>query len=331
MTRRSRRQVLGLAGSALIAPVPLASPALAQVPARWPDRPIRLIVAFAPGGFTDIAARLIGQSLSQDLGQPVVVENRAGAGGLIGTEAAAQAAPDGNTLLLGTISTHAINVGLYRQLPYDPIRSFTPVSGIASGQLVLVVHPSVNAETVSALIALAKAKPGTLTYGSGGNGTTSHLAGELFKSLAGIDLLHVPYRSPAPAASALLSGEIDMMFDTIPTSLPQIRGGKLRALGVSSPARVADLPDVPAVAETLRSFDTGTWVGLFAPARTPEAIVARLDSAVRKALASPALQTRLSELGMQPLMLDAPAFTAYVGSEIDKWVRVVRSAGITAD
>ncbi|WP_431285209.1 Bug family tripartite tricarboxylate transporter substrate binding protein [Humitalea sp. 24SJ18S-53] len=329
MTRPpSRRDLLHL--SLTMAALPLAG-ASAQTADRWPTRPIRLIVAFAPGGFTDIAGRLLAQALSVDLGQPVVVENRAGAAGLIGTEAAAQAPPDGYTLLLGTISTHAINMGLYRQLPYDPQRSFVAVSGVAAGQLVLVAHPSVRATNVAELIAQAKAQPGRLTYGSGGNGTTSHLAGELFKSMAGIDLLHVPFRSPAPAASALLAGQVDLMFDTVPTALPQVRGEKLRALGVSSRERVPELPAVPAVAETLPGFDTGTWVGLFAPAGTPAAIVARIDTATRRALTSPDMRGRLTELGMQPMVAGPDDFAAYVRSEIDRWVGVVRAAGITAD
>ncbi|WP_439548948.1 tripartite tricarboxylate transporter substrate binding protein [Falsiroseomonas sp.] len=323
MSKIARRPLLGL--------LALAPAAAVAQEARWPNRPIRLIVAFAPGGFTDIAGRLIAQALSQELGQPVVVDNRAGAAGLIGTETAAQAAPDGNTLLLGTISTHAMNVGLYATLPYDPLRSFVAVAGVASGQLVLAVHPSVAAESVPALIAMAKAQPGKLTYGSGGNGTTSHLAGELFKSMAGIDLLHVPFRSPAPAASALLAGQVDLMFDTLPTSLPNIRAGKLRVLGVTSPTRVAELPGVPAVAETLPGFDTGTWVGLFAPAGTPPAIVSRVEAATRKTLAAPDMQSRLSDLGMQPMTVGGDDFAAYVRSEIEKWVGVVRRANIRAD
>jgi tripartite-type tricarboxylate transporter receptor subunit TctC len=329
MTRVSRRTCLGVALTA--AGMLAANRPRAQGATRWPARPVRLIIAFAPGGFTDIAGRVLAQSLSTVLGQPVVVENRPGAAGLIGTEAAAQAAPDGYTLLLGTISTHAINVGLYKQLPYDALKSFVPVSGVASGQLVLAVHPSVQATTIAELITLARAKPGVLTYGSGGNGTTSHLAGELFKSMAGIDLLHVPFRSPAPAASALLAGQVDVMFDTVPTALPQIRQGGLRALGVSSLARVPELPDVPPVADTLPGFETGTWVGLFAPAGTPTAIVEQVDAATRQVLSSPETANRLAELGMQPFLAGPGPFAEYQRQEIDKWVRVVQGAGITPD
>ncbi len=316
----------------ILAASSLAWPAMAQtVPAAWPNRSIRLIVAFAPGGFTDIAGRLLGQALGVVLGQSVVVENRAGAAGIIGTEAAAQAAPDGYTLLLGTISTHAMNVGLYPQLPYDPLRSFAPVSGVARGQLVLVVHPSVPANSVAELIALARARPGELAYGTGGNGTTSHLAGELFKSLAGVDLLHVPFRSPAPASAALVAGQFAVMFDTVPSALPQIRAGRLRALGVSSPEPIPELPGVPAVAATVPGFAADTWVALYAPAGTPAAIVQRVDAATRQVLASAELQTRLADVGMQPMVADPAALASYQRAEIAKWVEVVRRAGIKAD
>ncbi|MCK8788097.1 tripartite tricarboxylate transporter substrate binding protein [Roseomonas sp. NAR14] len=297
----------------------------------WPTHPIRLIVAFSPGGFTDIAARLLAQGLSIELGQPVVVENRAGAGGIIGTEAAAQAVPDGYTLLLGTISTHAMNVGLYRQLPYDPMRSFTAVSRVASGPNILVAHPSLPATSVAELIALARARPGRITYGSGGIGTTTHLAGELFKSMAGVDLLHVPFRSPAPAATALLSGQVDIMFDTAPSALPPVRQGRLRALGITSPRRSPDLPDLPSLAETLPGFEMRTWVGVFAPAGTPAAIVNRLDAATRAALAGPDLPGRFAELGMRPFPAGPDEFATYVEAEIGKWVDVTRRGGITAE
>lgn len=290
-----------------------------------------MIVVFAPGGFTDTAGRVMAQALSVELDQPVVVENRAGAAGLIGTEAAAQAAPDGYTILLGTISTHAINVGLYRTLPYDPIRGFPPVSGVSSGYLVMVVHPSVRANSVAELVALARAEPGKLSYGSGGNGTTSHLAGELFKSLAGVDLLHVPFRSPAPAASALLAGQVDVMIDTIPSALPQIRGGRLRALGVSAPRMLAELPGVPPIANTVAGFDASTWVGFYAPAGTPAPIIARLDEGTRKVLGTAEIRSRLNELGMEPFIVGPEQLAAYQRAEIEKWVGVVRRAGITAD
>ena len=327
MTLRRRAALGGTVALAGLATAPLR----AQDAARWPTRPVRMIIAFAPGGFTDIAGRLMAQALSVELGQPVVVENRAGAAGLIGTEAAAQAGPDGYTILLGTISTHAINVGLYRTLPYDPIRSFAAVSGVSSGYLVLVVHPSVRATSVAELVALARAEPGRLSYGSGGNGTTSHLAGELFKSLAGVDMLHVPFRSPAPAASALLAGQVDVMIDTIPSALPQIRGGRLRALGVSAPNSLAELPGVPPIADAVAGFDASTWVGFYVPMGTPAAIIHRLDAATRKVLGVTEIRSRLNELGMEPFIAGPDQLAAYQRSEIEKWVGVVRRAGITAD
>ncbi|MBR0673337.1 Bug family tripartite tricarboxylate transporter substrate binding protein [Neoroseomonas soli] len=325
----SRRSTLG--GLAAAMAILRASSVQAQDAPRWPTRPIRMIVAFAPGGFTDIAGRVMAQALSAELGQPVVVENRAGAAGLIGTEAAAQAAPDGYTILLGTISTHAINVGLYRTLPYDPLRSFIAVSGVSSGHLVLVVHPSVPANSVAELVALARAEPGKLSYGSGGNGTTSHLAGELFKALAGVDMLHVPFRSPAPAASALLAGQINVMFDTVPSALPQIRAGKLRALGVSAPQAIPELPGVAPVAATVAGFDAGTWVGFYAPAGVPAPIVARLDEATQKVLRTAEIRARLNELGMEPFIAGSEQLATYQRAEIEKWVGVIRRAGITPD
>ena len=327
MNMFSRRQIIQLfAAAAALGPFGALR---AQEP--WPSRPIRLIVAFAPGGFTDIAARLLSQALSVGLGQPVMVDNRAGAAGIIGTQAAAQAAPDGYTLLLGTISTHAINVGLYKQLPYDPVKSFVPVFGVASGQLVLVAHPSVAAKDVAELIALAKSSPGKLNYGSGGSGTTSHLAAELFKSMAGVDLMHVPFRSPALAVAGLLGGEVDVMFDTVPSARPHVRGGKLNALAVSGGARIADLPGVPAMVETLPGFDAATWVGLFAPAGTPPAVVAAVGAATGEALASTEMRTRLAEIGMQPFVAGPEEFAAFMKSETNRWVRLVRKIGVTAD
>jgi tripartite-type tricarboxylate transporter receptor subunit TctC len=323
-----RRTLIAAAGLAVATTAPL--PGRAQQPP-WPTRPLRLIVAFAPGGFTDIAARVLAERLSAELGQQVVVDNRAGAGGIIGTEAAAHSAPDGYTLLMGTISTQAMNVGLYRSLPYDPVRDFAPVSRVATSPNLLVTHPATNITDVAGLIARAKAQPGTLTYGSGGNGTSSHLAGELFKALTGVDLLHVPFRSTAPAASALIAGQVDLMFDTLPSALPQVREGRLRALGVTAPQRLATLPELPAVAETVPGFEMGVWVGLFAPAGTPHPIVERVDAATRRALASPELRARFAELGLEPFPAGPEELSAYLGTEIEKWVGVVRGANIRID
>ncbi|MBX6742959.1 MAG: tripartite tricarboxylate transporter substrate binding protein [Acetobacteraceae bacterium] len=306
----------------------LARPALAQPS----GRPIRLVVAFAPGGATDVTARVLAERLQDQLGQPVVVENRAGAAGIIGTEAAARSAPDGSTLLMGTISTHAMNVPLYgKRLGYDPVKDFAPVSRVATGPNLLVVHPSLPERSVEELVRLAKARPGQLAYGSGGNGTSSHLAGELFKSLAGVDLLHVPFRSTAPAATALAAGQVQVMFDTIISALPMAREGQVRALAVTAPQRLPSLPDLPAVAETLPGFEMGIWIGLFAPAGTPPPVIERIDAATRAALATPALKARLEGIGAQPFPAGPAEFAAFLQAEIARWSRVVQAAGITAD
>jgi len=320
-----------LSRRALIATAALLAAPSAHAQAPWPARPIRLIVAFAPGGFTDIAARVLAAQLSTQLGQPVVVDNRAGAAGIIGTEAVMRAEPDGYTLLMGTISTHAMNVGLYRRLPYDPVRDFSPVSRVATGPSLLVAHPSLGVTTTAELLARARAEPGRITYGSAGNGTSSHLAAELLQSMAGIELLHVPFRSTSPAAQALLAGQVQVMFDPIPSSLPQVREGKLLALGVTSPTRIASLPDVPALAEALPGFEMGIWVGIFAPAATPPAIVTRMDEATRQALQSPELVARFADLGLLPFPAGPQEFAAFVGTEIERWVGVVRRANINAD
>jgi tripartite-type tricarboxylate transporter receptor subunit TctC len=277
-----------------------------------------MIVAFAPGGFTDIAARLLAERLSTSLGQAVTVDNRAGAAGIIGTEAAARSAPDGYTVLMGTISTHAINVGLYRTLPYDPVADFAPVSGVATSPNLLVTHPSKGIADVAALVTRARAQPGVLTYGSGGNGTSSHLAGELFKSLAGVDLLHVPFRSTAPAATALVAGQVDLMFDTLPSSLPHAREGRLVPLGVTSARRLSSLPAIPAVAETVPGFEMGVWTALFAPA--PPLVHHRATGpATREALLS---QARFAELGLDHLS-PAPRRHVLSRGEIAKWTEVI--------
>ncbi|HWX46613.1 MAG TPA: tripartite tricarboxylate transporter substrate binding protein [Roseomonas sp.] len=314
---------LGLAG--------LSQRAMAQ-PADWPTKPVHLIVAFAPGGATDVLARLLAERLQAVLGQPVVVENRAGAAGIIGTEAAARAAPDGYTLLQGTISTHAMNVPLYgAKLSYDPVRDFAPIARTSTGYNLLVVHPGVPARSVGELIALAKAKPGSLAYGSGGNGTSTHLAAEMFKTMAGVDLLHVPFRSTAPAATALTAGEIQVMFDTSVSSLPLVREGRLRALAVTAPKRMASQPDLPTVAETLPGFEMGTWNGLYAPAGTPAAILERVDAAARAALQDPGLVARYAALGTDVFYANGRDFDAFLKAEIDRWTRVVRDARITMD
>jgi tripartite-type tricarboxylate transporter receptor subunit TctC len=309
--------------------------ALAAAPARaadpWPTRPLRLIVPFAPGGFTDIAARIVAALLTPRLGLAVVVENRAGAAGIIGTEAAARSEADGYTLVMGGVSTHAMNVTLYRRLPYDPLRDFAAVSGVANGPNILVVHPSLPVRDLAGLIALARERPGRITYGSAGAGTSTHLAGELFRGMAGVDILHVPFRSTSLATTSLLGGQLDMMFDTLASALPHVRDGKLRALAVTSPQRVRALPDMPTMAETLPGFEVGVRAGLFAPAATPRPVVERIAAATREALTAPELVTRFADLGVEPHPVGPAEYTAFVRSEIERWGAVIRRAGITAD
>jgi tripartite-type tricarboxylate transporter receptor subunit TctC len=298
----------------------------------WPGRPIRMIVGFAPGGATDIMARLIAARLQVELGQPVVVENRAGASGIIGTEAAARAAPDGYTLLMGSITTHAVNVPMYgARLSYDPVRDFAPVTRVSTGYNVLVVHPAVPARSVAELIALARARPGALACGHGGNGTSTHLAGEMFKAQAGIDVLTVPFRSTSPATAALLGNEIQMMFDTSTSALPLARQGSVRLLATCAPQRRPVMPEVPAVAETLPGFEMSTWSGIFVPAGTPTSIVARLDAATRIAMRDPELVARFEQLGNEPFYAGPKDFADFVRAEIVNWTRIVREARITAE
>jgi tripartite-type tricarboxylate transporter receptor subunit TctC len=329
MSHSSRRTLLQRA--AILSWVPLVG-ARAQDPARWPTRPIRLIVAFAAGGNTDLIARILAERLSAELGQPVVVENRTGAAGIIGAEAVARSAPDGYTLFLGSLSTQAIHVSVYQgKLPYNPVADFVPISRTTVGTHMLIVHPSIAVTNVAELVALAKARPGQIAYGSGGNGTSTHICGEMFRQLAGVDLLHVPFRSTAPAATALLSGDVQMMFDTFSSALPQVRQGRARALAVTSARRQPSMPELPAAAETLPGFEADTWDGVFAPAGLPAPIVERVDAAVRTSLAHPGLISRLEAAGLLPFPAGPTEFAAYQRAEVEKWGRVVRAANITAD
>ncbi|UFN49296.1 tripartite tricarboxylate transporter substrate binding protein [Roseomonas sp. OT10] len=323
----TRRGLLALGGGGLV----LARGGAARAE-DWPRRPIRLVVAFAPGGATDVQGRILAERLSAELGQAVVVENRPGASGIIGTEAVARAAPDGYTLLLGSVTTHAVNVPLYgTRLPYDPVRDFVAVSRTNTGYNLLAIHPSVPARSVPELIALAKAKPGALAYGSGGNGTSTHLAGELFRMMAGVDILHVPFRSTAPATTALTAGQIQMMFDTSVSAMPLMRDGQVRVLATTAPQRQPALPELPTVAETLPGFTMDTWSGLYAPAGTPRPIVDRIDAATRAALAQPDLLRRFADLGAIAFPAGPEEFAAFQAAEIARWTKVVRDAGITAE
>jgi tripartite-type tricarboxylate transporter receptor subunit TctC len=305
-----------------------AAPAAAD---NYPSKPIKLVVPYPAGGTADILARVIGQQLWSRLGQPVVVENRPGAGTAIGAEAVAKAEPDGYTLLMGTVSSHAMNPSITR-VDYDPIKDFTPVAGVASVPFVLVVSPSTPAQSVGELIALAKSKPGEINYASAGNGTSNHLAGELFRSMAGIDIVHVPYRGSAPALSDVIAGHVQMMFDLAATALPQVRAKTVRALGIASRARSPLAPDLPTIAEAgLPGFEASAWFGIFGPAGLPSAVADKLRTEIDAALKSPEVRERLTEQASDPLTFEtSAAFAAFVKAERERWGKLIRDAKITA-
>jgi tripartite-type tricarboxylate transporter receptor subunit TctC len=297
----------------------------------YPSRPIKIVVPFPAGGIADVYARIIGARMSEAWGQAVVVENRPGAGGNIAAEAVARSPADGYTLVMGSVGTHAVNLSLFSKLPYDPVADFAPIALVAETDSLLVVHPSVPAHTVSELIALARAKPGALSYASAGPGTTSHLAGELFKSMAKVDMLHIPYKGNSPAITDLLAGQTSLLFATMPTVLPQAKAGKLRALATCGAARAAATPDLPTVAEALPGFDVTNWIGLFAPAGTPAEIVRRLNSEVLRTMQSPDMQGRLVGEGARFVPTTPAQFGAYVKAEIAKWAPIVKASGARAD
>lgn len=298
----------------------------------YPDKPVRLVCPFPPGGAVDIASRAVAHELTQILGQAVTVDNRPGAGGNIGADIAAKSAPDGYTLLMTTSGIMAINPTLYSKLPFDTIKDFAPVSMVVLLDNVLVVNPALPVKSVKELIALAKARPGKLTYASSGNGTSIHLSAELFKSMTGVDMLHIPYKGSAPAITDLLGGQVDMMFDNIPSSLPQIRAGKLRALAVTGTKRSPLLPDVPTIAEAgVPGYDSYVWFGIVAPAGTPPAIIARLNAALVKAAAMPSFRNRLTEQGYDVLSSTPAQMAANIRSEIAKWGKIVKSSGARVD
>jgi tripartite-type tricarboxylate transporter receptor subunit TctC len=308
----------------------LAAPLLSL--AAWPERPIRLVVAFPPGGGTDIVARLLVPALSQRLGQPITIDNRGGAGGNIGTEAAAHAAPDGYTLLMGNIAPNAINASTFRHLPYDPEKDFAPISLVAVTPNILVVNPSLPVRSVAELVALAKAQPRTLNYPSAGRGTSSHLAGELFNTMAKVEMVHVPYKGGGPAFTDLLGGQVQLFFATMPAAMPFVKAGKLRALAVTSGQRSATLPDLPTIAETgLPGYSAVTWYGLLAPKGTPADIVQRVSREINEILRLPATREQLIAQGFEPAGTSPAEFQAFIGSEIVKWAAVVKAAGMTPE
>jgi len=310
----------------------LAAFAFAQTPAAYPTKPIRLVVPFPPGGATDILAREVAKHLTEAWGQSVVVDNRPGAGGNIGSELVAKSAPDGYTLEMGTVGTHAINASLYSKMPYDHIKDFVPVILVAGVPNVLEVHPSVPVNSVQELIAYAKANPGKLNFASSGSGTSIHLSGELFKVMAGVQMTHVPYKGSAPALSDLLGGQVQLMFDNLPPSLPQIKAGKLRALAVTSSTRAPALPDVPTVAEAgLPGFEASSWFGVLAPAGTPPAIVAKLNAEIAKWLTTPEAKEKLANVGANIAGGTPEDFARHIQAETAKWAKVVKESGAKVD
>ena len=291
-------------------------------------RPVKMIVPAGPGGFTDIVARVASQGLTEKSGQSFIVENRGGAGGIIGAVAVKGSSPDGYTLLMGNNNTHAMNSGLYKSLPYDPVADFMPIAFVGSAPTVLVVPASSPFKTVDELIEAAKARPGVLTYGSGGVGASSHLAAELLKQRADVDVIHVPFKGNAPGVQALLGEQVTFMFDTLPSARPLVLAGKLKALGVTSLEPVDSLPGVPAVAKTLPGFEVTAWIALFAPKGTPSPMVDALDRMAAEVLANPATIKRLQDLGVSPRTRRTTELQKFVSAEISKWNEVIQRAGI---
>jgi len=308
----------------------LAIAPLAYAQDDYPNRTVRIIVPFAPGGSTDVVARILADKLGTELKQSFVVENRSGAGGNIGADAVAKASPDGYTLLMGTTGVLAINKYLYKEMSFDPERDLVPVSYTSLITNILVVNPQVPAKTVSELVALARAKPGSLTFASSGAGSSTHLSAELFKSMAGVDILHVPYKGSSQAITDLMGGQVTMLFDNAPSSIPFVEQGKLRALAVTSTKRLPNLPDVPTLDEAgVKGYESLSWSGIMAPAGTPKRVIDKLNAAIEKILRDPDVKQRLASLGVEPVGGPPEAFSRHIRAESEKWERVVKTANIT--
>jgi len=298
----------------------------------WPSKPIRYIVPFAPGGTTDILGRMVAAGLAASLGQPVVVENRPGQAGSVGAAELARAAPDGYTLGGGTISSHAMNVSLYSKLPYDPLKDFTPITMLATLPNMLVVHPSVGANSVAELIALVKANPDKYTFGSAGNGTSQHMSGEMFKTMTGVKMQHIPYKGSGPMVSDLLGGVISMSFENITTAYPPAKAGKLKALAVTTSKRSFAAPEVPTMQEAgLAGYDISSWQAMFAPAGLPKEIQERIYAETVKALRSPDVAKKLQDLGLDPGGMRPEELTSLIRAEIPKLGKIVRDSGAKVD
>lgn len=327
--KRFAQKLLGIAAAVAVSlsAIPFAAtPAGAQ--ANYPDRPIRLIVPFAAGGSTDIVARIIAAKMSEILKQQVIVENRAGAGGNAGAAAVARAEPDGYTVLMGTVATHAINPALYTKMPYDPVKDFAPVSLLVNVPNVIVVHPSLNVKTVSELIALLKANPDKYDYASSGIGTPLHLSGALFESMAGVKMVHVPYKGAGPALLDVVAGQVKIMFDNLPSSIGQIRKGGVIGLAVTTKERSPAAPDLPTVSESgLPGYETYSWNAIFAPAGTPMAIIDKLAKAGAEAVSDPAVKARLADLSAVSVGSTPAELDAHVKAELAKWGPVVKASG----
>ena len=318
-----------------LAALSMGSQALAQTQVQtgvvYPNRPVKVIVPYPPGGPTDIVARVVFQQVSESTGQPFVIENRAGAGGNLGAEAAARSPADGYTLLVAT-TAHAINVSLFKNLSYDVLKDFTPITLLTQGPLVLVAHPSFAASSVKDLIALAKAKPDALNFASSGNGQSTHLSGELFNTMAGIKLTHVPYKGSAPALNDVVAGQVPLMFDTMLSAMPFVKAGKLKALAVTSPQRSPAAPELPTVAESgLPGYEVFAWNGLLAPAGTPRAVIDRLGEELKKAMALPQVREKFSAQGFAASWETPDQFGSFLRTEVAKWTRTVKASGATLD
>ncbi|WP_313079011.1 tripartite tricarboxylate transporter substrate binding protein [Pulveribacter sp.] len=321
MTRRTTLRTL--AALALAACAPLAQ---AQ---NYPTKPVRIVVPYPAGGTTDIIARIAAAQLAERLKQPFVVENRAGASGAIGTVAVAQAAPDGYTLVMGTASSHGINSALQKNLSYDAVKDFAPVTVVASTPNIVVVHPSVPAKTLGELLALAKAKPGAINFGSTSPGGSPHMSAELLKMMAGVDMTHVPYKGAAPMLTDLIGGQIQVGFDNLPSTIGFVRSGKVRALAVTTPQRWPGAPDIPTVAESgVPGYEVSGWFGLLAPAGTPKAVLDTLQSAVAQAVQQPEVAKQLRDLGAEPVANKPEAFARDIAADVDKWRKVVQATGV---
>ena len=331
ITTTTRRFALSAAACTALAGAGLLGSGAAMAQA-YPSKPVTIVVPFAAGGTTDILARIIGQALTAELGQSVVVDNRAGAGGNIGGQAAAKAAPDGHTLFMGTVGTHAINASLYKKMPFDPVKDFAPLTRVANVPNLLVANPAQPYKSVKDLIAYAKANPGKVNFGSSGNGSSIHLSGELFKSLAKVDMVHVPYKGSAPAVTDLLGNQIDIMFDNMPSAIQHVRSGKLAPLAVTTAKRSPELPNVPTIAEAgVPGYEATSWFGMFAPAGTPAPVLAKLNAAIVKLLAQPDVKKKINEQGAEVYSETPEQFAAFIQAESVKWGKVVKESGASLD